>query len=1188
MTSGLQIADLFVRQIDRNINGVIKAGQQDDLNVEQELDEYVVTRELDREFRKFFDHYAESLEKPTDKVGVWISGFFGSGKSHFLKILSYVLSNREVRGHPAVSFFDERKLPDALLRAQVEKSARAAQHTDVILFNIDAKADSGSKANKEAVAKVMLKAMDDHLGYLGSSPELAALERMLDKRGQYGAFKAAFERAAGQPWTELRDGWELEQTNLTRALHEAAGMDERQVDVLMDSLRNRATISAEEFAGEVRDYLERKGPQHRLLFLVDEVGQYVGDNSSLMLNLQSVAEELGVQVPGRAWILVTSQEDIDKVLDGRGKGNDFSKIQGRFNTRISLSSGNTDEVIRLRLLGKTEDGIRALRALYDVNQAALKHLITFNNDATLLGYKDADGFVANYPFIPYQFKLLQEAFTAIRQTGHSGKHLSEGERSMLNAFQDAARWASERPLGSLVPFSVFYSAVEGFLDSNVRRVIDQAQDNPALQPADIDLLKTLFMLKHVKEINTNLDNLTTLSLTHLEADKLALREAMDASLRRLEKQTLISRNGEVWTFLTNEEQDVGREIKNVEVGDGELNAELQKRVWQSVFNLPALKYDAYHPYTYNRKLDDRPYGTATADIGLHILTPYLSDFEARSSEQHAVPQSGAIQQGNSIEALVILPDDRLLFDELTEMVRTDKYITRKSGQDNTPSMRLIINARAEENHQRKNRIETNLQQAIADARVYVLGSRLENPGSTARDVLTGALKALVDNGFPKRAYLTKPHLTEADVARALSAPDTSQNLEGQDPNHLALDDMGRWLSEQGLRSVRVTVRTLLDQFTRRPYGWTDTETLGILASLVVRGQVDLHRAQQLIDPGETNLAGRLLKKAGQEETVVRLSDTIDPVALGAARKLAREYLPATATAASLDAPKLAAAFRKQLEEDRNTLTRYSDKAQAGYPFGPLLAAPLATVQALVALSGTAPLIGALQSQQDALDDWAVLRDKVSGFYAGEQVRIFDELRRDLTELEPDLTRVNVPDLQARIKQARDMLAMPDPVRVIPKLSGLLKPVKAHVEDLLTESKGKVREYLDKQVASLQAIALELGAEKSRTLTGPMLAVRDRLDAAKSIDAAEATQVHVQQAATQVKQAILQAINELAKKPKLPTPGPEERTKPIRTLKVNTLPNQPYLETTQDIESFLTRLRFELESAVKAGERVSLE
>ncbi|MCY7285473.1 MAG: DUF6079 family protein [Cyanobacteria bacterium CAN_BIN43] len=135
----MKITELFDKDIRRDINGVIKVGQQDDSNLEQELSEYVVTKELDKHFNDFFGRYTNALDAPTDKMGIWISGFFGSGKSHFLKILSYLLENRQVQGRKSVDYFDENRISDPILRGNIVRSANIS--TDVILFNIDSKAD---------------------------------------------------------------------------------------------------------------------------------------------------------------------------------------------------------------------------------------------------------------------------------------------------------------------------------------------------------------------------------------------------------------------------------------------------------------------------------------------------------------------------------------------------------------------------------------------------------------------------------------------------------------------------------------------------------------------------------------------------------------------------------------------------------------------------------------------------------------------------------------------------------------------------------------------------------------------------------------------------------------------------------------------------------------------------------------
>ena len=160
----------------------------------------------------------------------------------------------------------------------------------------------------------------------------------------------------------------------------------------------------------------------RIIYLFSLVGmkwvKYIGDNSKLMLNLQTVVEELGVACHGKAWVVVTSQQDIDSIT--KTKGNDFSKIQGRFDTRLSLSSANVDEVIRKRILEKTETGRQTLGLLYDEKETIIKNLIIFNDGIEKKLYSDRNDFSAVYPFVPYQFNLLASVLTSIRTHGASG------------------------------------------------------------------------------------------------------------------------------------------------------------------------------------------------------------------------------------------------------------------------------------------------------------------------------------------------------------------------------------------------------------------------------------------------------------------------------------------------------------------------------------------------------------------------------------------------------------------------------------------------------------------------------------------------------------------------------------------------------------------------------------------------
>ena len=177
-----------------------------------------------------------------------------------------------------------------------------------------------------------------------------------------------------------------------------------------------------------------------------------------------------------------------------------------------MSSISVDEVIKKRILEKKDYVGEKLEQIYHVKSAILKNVISFKDAATdLRGYQDEFEFVDVYPFIPYQFKLLQNVFEQVRKHGSSGKHLSEGERSMLSAFKESALRYKDQSEGVLVPFYAFYETIKEFLNPSISRVIDGAYNNPALKddPFNMELLKVLFMIKYIKELPANVDNLTT-------------------------------------------------------------------------------------------------------------------------------------------------------------------------------------------------------------------------------------------------------------------------------------------------------------------------------------------------------------------------------------------------------------------------------------------------------------------------------------------------------------------------------------------------------------------------------------------------------------------------------------------------------------------------------------------------------
>ncbi|HBM2523095.1 TPA: BREX system P-loop protein BrxC, partial [Enterobacter hormaechei] len=583
----MNIEQIFEKRLDRNINGVVKAEQTDDASAWIELDEYVITRELEGHLRHFFESYVPATGperiRMENKIGVWVSGFFGSGKSHFIKILSYLLSNRKVSHNGternAYSFFED-KIKDALFLADINK---AVHHpTEVILFNIDSRANVDDK--EDAILKVFLKVFNERVGYCADFPHIAHLERELAKRGQYDAFKTAFSTITGSSWEKERDSYYFISDEMAEALSQATGQSVDASRQWVEQLDKNFPLDINNFCQWVKEWLDEIGKN--ILFMVDEVGQFIGKNTQMMLKLQTITENLGVICGGRAWVIVTSQADINAAIGGMSSrdGQDFSKIQGRFSTRLQLSSSNTSEVIQKRLLVKTDAARPALAKVWQEKGDILRNQLAFDptTTASLRPYTSEEEFIDNYPFVPWHYQILQKVFESIRTKGAAGKQLAMGERSQLEAFQTAAQQIAPRGLDSLVPFWRFYAAIESFLEPAVSRTITQACQNGILDEFDGNLLKTLFLIRYVDVLKSTLNNLVTLSIDKIDTDKVELRRRVEKSLNKLEREMLIARVEDKYVFLTNEEKEIENEIRNVEIDFSAINKKLASIIFDDI------------------------------------------------------------------------------------------------------------------------------------------------------------------------------------------------------------------------------------------------------------------------------------------------------------------------------------------------------------------------------------------------------------------------------------------------------------------------------------------------------------------------------------------------------------------------------------------------------------------------------
>ncbi len=1184
----MKISQLFQKDIYRNINGVIKVGQQDIDNIRQELEEYVVTKELDKHFRTFFDRYTEALNNPTDRMGVWISGFFGSGKSHFLKILSYLLANQEIEQKYPLDYFDDVRIPDAMLRAKI---TQAANHDcDVILFNIDSKAEASSKNDKESIVKVFQKVFDEYLGYFGTVPAIAEFERQLDRQGKYAAFQQAFFAETGLEWKENRDAWGFYQDAIATALQTSTGMSAEAASKLLDVNEQSYSLSVERFAKQVKEHLHKKSKQHRLIFMVDEVGQYIGENPDLMLNMQTVVEDLGTQCQGKAWVVVTSQEAMDEITQNRIRGQDFSKIIGRFYRPLSLSSANTDEVIKLRLLAKIDAVREDLESLYHQKVAVLKNQITFTQDsAEMPGYRNAEDFIASYPFIPYQFNLLQKVFTQIRVMGSAGKHLASGERSLLDAFQVASKEISNSSLGVLVPFHTFYMAVEGFLDSVISQVIVQAEENTQLQkPFDVELLKTLFMIKYVKEIRANVDNLTTLSISNIDQDRLALKQEVEKALERLERQTLIQRNGDTYEFLTHEEQDISREIKNTQIEASKVSTELQKLVWDAIFTDKNFRYNSRNSYKFNRKLDEQTYGQQLSDLTLHIVTPYAETYGTMQDDTSCM-----LSTANGYEVLVRLPDEQRLLDDLNTLIKTAQYLNIKNSSSLTPTIQIILRSRSDENTTRREAIQNQLADMITRADVFACGSKVEIRNRDSKNVLIEGLTYLVDNVYKKLGYVASGFETEDQVANAFTRDSQEQNINSQPVNNAAHIEIQNWLREETRTYRKITIRTLIDKFAGRPYGWSELDTLGVMAELANKGLVELRHAQSNVNLRETGLVSKLRSKKGLDEYTLRLAETIDNASLTIAKNMASELLDKTPAS---DPQLLFTAYKEAFKIRRQELQTWLEKVEnnigINLPFASLLHSNLQILDDLLVKDSAAEFFRTFRVRKDEIEEYIEDVEKLHSFFTA-QIKIFQQASHELKTLEPQLRHINDQNILNKVNSVKQILVMPDPTAKIPELAILLKPVQE-----------KIQEVLQTQIARVQTKAKTMREEVGKYITSAYGDVSQELDMGSitrevdnvvnavsqvaNIDSVIARQSELEAIKTQILQKVdRQAIEIIQNRGNVDNQN-QPVVKPIVPVRVREITSKNLLETEQDVEDYLAALRSNLLKEIQQNNRIRIE
>lgn len=1170
-----KLRELYAKDINREIQGVIKV--DDETFIKQELEEYVVTDELLKHFRNFFDSYNASITGNTEKMGVWISGFFGSGKSHFLKILSYILDNKVVDGKPAVDYFDD-KIQDQMLLANMKRAGNVP--TDVILFNIDSKASLDNLDGKDKILSVFEKVFNEKQG-LSTIPHVAELERFLIKNNKYEEFKEAVSKECGEDWETARNDFYFRRDEIVNAYSKVMNKSHEEAENWFDKAEENYDISIEKFAKRIKEYIEANDKKH-VVFLVDEVGQYAGTDSKALLNLQTMVENLGLECGGKAWVCVTSQEAIDEVV--KVHSDNFSKIQGRFDTKLSLSSSDTDEVIKKRILAKTDSATDSLESLYEQKESIIKNLFVWSkNTQTQKEYLDKKDFAMTYPFVPYQFNLLQKVFTDIRTQGFAGKHLSSGERSLLGAFQETAKRYEDSEVGVLIPFYAFYDTIEQFLEGTIKRVFQNANDimNAGnLKEMDINVLKILFMLKSVKEIPTNVDNIALLYASSIDEDKLKLKQDISASLKRLENETLIQRNNEEYKFLTDDEQEINREIKKVVVDQTKINEYLKGLIFDYTLTDRKFTY-RNNPFDLSLYLDNMKVSAREYEIGIKVVTTSVD------KDDSEVIRNSSFDQ-NNIYVLLDIPTN--VYDEMYNCLQVEEYVRNTSRIAKSQNVDDIIRTKSREAENTKSRIRESIADSLKESDILINGDKQIINAKEPRARINEALEKLVKNTYNKIDYI-KANFTSTDI-RTLFHEDKNHlvGTEVEFPNKKALDELKDYLTEKKSFSFAVTIRSVLQDFEKAPYGYMEQDIIYLLTRLLKDEYINLVYGNEIQSPTSEDTLTKLLRRDYYDKTVIKIREKIAIGLVNDVKLVARncfdKMLPDNEDGMFAD---LKEAINSKLMELNQKQGLYSINRQYNYPGEEVINETITLLSDLSKIRDINDFFENVSNNRQILESNMEKVSTVLDFFNGKQKENFDNARKAVMFYEDNKDYADeIDELKDAVRAITSILELEEPYSEIPKLPGL----RDNLNNILTEMYDKKSvpivelakntiTYIDNEVSNSE-VDKSFGEGIKTQLTN----IIKSIETSNELKDIFAKETYINQLRDRFNNDLDREKTRLLQKEE-PT-GEVEIVINRKTIKVNELLNRSYdISNKEDVEKYLEELRKKILEALEENKNLTI-
>ncbi|MCG3145056.1 MAG: hypothetical protein HONDAALG_02597 [Gammaproteobacteria bacterium] len=1124
------IRELLARDLTQKIEEIIKVDQADAQSVYSEITEYVATDRIKEQYRDLLRAIAEAPSDPHEGVGVWISGFFGSGKSSFAKILGYVLANREVLGHRASDLFNN-QVDDRQISELVE-FINARIPTEVVMFDVSV--DRAVKKATERIAEIMYTVLLRELGY-AQDYDIAELEIELEAEGKLERFVELCREMKYGEWTMVRKGAQ----KISRAsaiLHTLDPSTYATPDSWSHSLRDKsADITVGRFVERTFELTARRRPGRALVFIIDEVGQYVARSADKIEDLRAVVEQLGKESKNRlkakkavapVWVVVTSQEKIDEVVAAiDSKRVELAKLQDRFKHRIDLAPADIREVATRRVLAKTPDAEKSLRTLFNNSQGQLNAACRLERTTRKSEVTEED-FIQFYPYLPHYIEMSIDIMSGIRLQPGAPRHLGGSNRTIIKQAYEmlvSHRTAlADRAVGTLVTLDKIFELVEGNLSSEKQKDVSdvshrfESDGQAGVMAARV--AKAICLLEFVSGIPRTEANIAA-CLVERVGQPAPLTQVQEA-LKLLEAAQFVRNTEEGWKLQTAQEKNWDTERRAIEPRPKDRN-EITRETLREIFEEPQLRnyrYRNLRTFTVGISVDGVPVG-AGGDVPLSIwIADAAESFPVRLEEARGESREGA--RRNDVYWVFALTSE---IDDLQARLYASRQMNTKYEQlraQNRITSEEAASLSAEKHE--ANRLQARLREKMLDGleKGQGLFRGVQKDAAALGNNAGEIFKKLFDFAFPdlypKLEMGFRP-LTGKEVDEILKAAnlnalspvfyDGEKGLElvikegakyVPNPSAPVAKEILDYIRREHSYGNKVTGKSLVDHFHGIGYGWEPDMVRLVMAVLLRAGSIEVtHQGRRFRNYQDPNSRAPFTAIPAFRAASFAPRESIDLKTLTSAVRHLEEL---TGEEVEIEESAIAAVFKKVADDELKLLLPVAATVQANnLPVGEMLEEyrqTLTGVQAAGSDDCVRILAGEGKTFKETRDRVRRIREAVSsqGLAAMRQARMAASRMWPLLE-----ARGLHADLQTEAEKLQSLLTSPAFFEELVNISKLSQQIGVAYRAFYTELHERRTAAFAQAVEEIKGRAewgqLEtLSEDTSRTILAPLAArACDKLD-----------------------------------------------------------------------------------------------